>query len=209
MLEPGYLEGVKSLDTEGSTMIRKALSLSIAIVALAAAAFALIPSTASASSHTPWSATEVAFRAGGAPRTYSLSCVSPAQMTAAHGGLTTSNTTILGTTFPYERRVLILNSICAEIGKWYWTAEENLTYGTVAALQTVMHEAQHTRGVRTEWLTECRSLEPTLTFLSHNDTDAYQMRQAREYLYHGLEKSRPAAYKLRGRCDHGVVIPAF
>jgi hypothetical protein len=164
------------------------------------AAFMAVPTVASAAPSRPVSsAASIALRAGGgAPSTTTLQCVTPAQMLREGGSTLTVGSTFRNAYYGY--RVLLLDRECKEIDRWYWTSVDNLTYGTVEALETVMHEAQHTRGVHTEWVAECRAIQPVLAYLSKYHATRQELQLASDYLYHGMEKYRPLAYKLRGRC---------
>ena len=63
-----------------------------------------------------------------------------------------------------------------------------------------MHEGMHARGVWTEWLAECLAIEPTIRFLKKWGVPQYEREAARDWLLYEAEESRPAEYKLRGRC---------
>jgi hypothetical protein len=70
----------------------------------------------------------------------------------------------------------------------------------VQALHVVLHEKAHVNGVRVEWRAECAALRPTLAQLRRWGYTPRQVRAARLFLTTTLDRARPSAYKLRGRC---------
>jgi hypothetical protein len=180
----------------------KTLVVSLCLAVLVAGV-AILPATASASNSTPGqrvreAVVEDMFHTwGGAPYRTDVQCVTGARMIRETG-----SANVLGLTYGDRSTVLILNWECEEIVKW--DVGGALRYGTVDALQTVMHEAQHAKGVNTEWVAECRAILPVLAYLGDSQfagrISPGVFKQVREYLHHGMEKNRPPAYKLSGRC---------